>query len=630
MNPKAGWLCAAGVWMLTGAMSSTGGAEPIGPLPLRDVQLADGFWRDRLTVYRQHTIPHSWAYMGWEIRALRKANGMPFEGDLNGTWGEATLHKLLETIAYAQAIEPEAQLKTRADEIIRLLAGAQQPDGYLHAYITNNGKTPWDPATLAGAHEGYVLGHMIEAAVEYHATTGDRTFLDIAVKAADRAWDRFLGPRGRPGFCEHAELEMALVELYRATGEQRYLELARAFVEWRGRDVLLKSPGAYSQDHLPLREQKALQGHAVRAVFFATGVADLALVAGDADYHAAARRFFNNLTTRRMNIAGGIGPRRKNEALGDDFELPDDGYYESCSACGLADFAHRMSMLERAAAPADVLERVIYNAVLHGISLDGTSSYYANPLSDRNNPRYNSWVCCPPNLSRTLFQIGRYAFSRTDRDFYVNLFIAADCRFPLDDIEATLAVRTDYPWDGRVTIEVRLDKPARFAMHLRIPQWCPQAGIVLNGMSPRRAPADNQGYVRLDRTWRPGDRVELTLAMPVQVIEAHPRLIDCHGKVALRRGPLIYGFEGLDNAGSAQITLAPDASFTVEHRPDLLGGVTVIRTTTHDNTPCTAIPFFALANRDKSTQEVWVATPEIQSDRGDWADQLYRVRSTQP
>jgi DUF1680 family protein len=369
-----------------------------------------------------------------------------------------------------------------------------------------------------------------------------------------------------------------------------------------------------------------LEGHAVRAVFFATGVADLALATGEADYRLVAQRFFNNLTTRRMNIAGGIGPRREHEAIGADYELPNDGYYESCAACGLVDFAHRMFMLKRTAAPIDVLEQVLYNAVLHGFSLDGKTSYYGNPLSDRDNPRYNSWVCCPPNLSRTLFQIGRYAFAATERDVYVNLYVAADTRVSLDDANVTLGVRTDYPWDGSVAIDVQLDQPAQFAMHLRIPGWCPQATISLNGEPAQPVTPNEQGYVRLDRPWRNGDRVELSLAMPVQVIEAHPRLVDCAGKVALRRGPLIYGFEGIDNGGNAQLTLAPNAAFTVEHRADLLGGVIVIHSTTIDNTNCMAVPFYAMANRHNSTQEVWVSQPDADRDRTAWGNRLYRIR----
>jgi DUF1680 family protein len=315
--------------------------------------------------------------MGWELRALQKANGQEVQGELNGTWGEANLYKFLETIGHSLSMHPDPDLERRVDSVIELLAGAQQSDGYLHAFVTNSKKLPWDPDFLDGSHDGYVLGHLIEAALAYSEATGKQRLLDIAEKAANQAWHHFLGPQGRPGFCGHAELEMALVELYRVRPNPHYLELAEAFVEWRGRGKVKPfsdTPRAYFQDGAPLRQQRTLDGHAVRALFFASGVADLAIETAGADYRLAANRFWDSTARRRMNIAGGTGPRKEHEAFGEDYELPSHGYYESCAACGLADFAHRMFMLEGQAEAIDVLERVLYNAVLHGISLDGTNS----------------------------------------------------------------------------------------------------------------------------------------------------------------------------------------------------------------------------------------------------------------
>jgi DUF1680 family protein len=622
-------ICALGTMLLSAldAADFQSANNPVQTVPIANVSFEDRFWAPKLQVYREKTIPHSWFYMQWELRSLQKAAGRAVEGDLNGTWGEANLYKFLETAAYSLAMSPDPALEKRLDDVIDLLAAGQQPDGYLHVYVTNNKKLPWDPAFLDGSHDGYVLGHMIEAAIAHQAATGKSKFLDIARRAADQAYRHFLGPDGRPGFCGHAELEMALVELYRATKEPRYLELSKAFVEWRGRGKVKpfsETPRAYFQDQTPLREQRTLEGHAVRAVFFATGVADLALETRDPDYRLAANRFWDSTTMRRMTLTGSIGPRQEHEAFGEDYELPNNGYYESCAACGLADFSMRMFLLERFADCADVLERVLYNSVLHGISLDGTNTYYQNPLSDRDHLRDNCWVCCPPNLSRTLLQTGRYAYAHTESELYVNLYAGGKCKAKLATGPVLLNVDTDYPWTGEVKITMQLDKPARFALLLRQPGWCAKTGLKLNGESIPAGTRMDRGYIRLDREWQANDRIELSMDMPVQRMMASPGIQDCQGKVALQRGPVVYGFEGLDNNNDLRITLDENQQFQVEHRPDLLGGISVIKGKTSEGRQFTAIPFYALANRGKSTQESWVIQRQLKTDSSWWMGRLYR------
>ncbi len=597
------------------------------PAAVGAVEIADSFWAPKIRTYREKTIPHSWQYMQWELRALHKAAGETVTGDLNGTWGEANLYKFLETAAYALAMQRDADLEKKIDAIIDLLALAQRPDGYAHYFVTNSKKLPWDPAFLDGSHDGYVLGHLIEAAIEYSAATGKTKFLEIARRAADEAYDHFLGPNGQPGFCGHAELEMALVELHRVTGEARYLQLSKAFVEWRGRGKVKpvsETPRSYFQDEVPLRQQWTLEGHAVRALFFATGVADLALETGDADYRMAAHRFWESTARRRLAITGAVGPRHEHEAFGEDYELPNDGYYESCAACGLADFAQRMFLLERTSESIDVLERVLYNAVLHGMELTGTNSYYQNPLSDHDRPRYNSWVCCPPNLSRTLLQIGRYAYAQSDRDLFVNLFVGGTWHARVGSDGVDIRVTTEYPWDGRVQIALTLPKAAHFTVWLRRPGWAKQAELSLNGERVTTLPQAENGYWRLERTWQPNDRLDIQLEMPVERMVAHPNIRDCQGKVALQRGPLVYGFESLDNNGSAQVALGRQPNFTIESRPDWLGGVTVIHGTTADAKSFDAIPFYALANRGKAAQEVWATQCYVGLGDSWWLGRLYR------
>ncbi|MBL9134731.1 MAG: glycoside hydrolase family 127 protein [Verrucomicrobiales bacterium] len=597
------------------------------PVAVRNVQLEGAFWGQKIQVYLERTIPHSWQYMGHNLRSLRKAAGEKTDGPFNGTWDEANLYKLLETIAHSLGIRPDPALEQKVDEIVDLIGRAQRPSGYSHVYIINEGKPEWDPAFLDGSHDGYVLGHMIEAAIEYHANTGKRAFLDLACKAADEAYDHFLGPKGAPGFCGHAELEMALVELSRVTGRNRYVELAQAFVEWRGRGMVRPfgaTPRSYFQDSVPLRQQRNLDGHAVRSTFFATGVADLALATGDPDYRLAANRFWDSVTLRRMTITGSTGPRHEHEAFGEDYELPNNGYYESCAACGLMDFAQRMFLLEGGSDAGDVMERVLYNAVLHGISLDGTHSYYQNPLSDTNRARYNSWVCCPPNLSRTLLQVGRYACASGGRDAYLNLFVAGTVKLPMKEGPVVLEIRTDYPWDGKVRIVVKPRKASRFAIHLRWPSWCEVATLAIQGTPIHPLPRTHRGYLRLEREWRDNEVIEFAMEMPVQLIEAHPMIRDCAGKVALQRGPLIYGFEGLDNDGKAAVELSDRPQFKVESRPELLGGIRVITGNDAEGRPIVAIPFYAMANRTNSVQEVWISQRGRTPSDAWWEGRLYR------
>jgi DUF1680 family protein len=329
-----------------------------------------------------------------------------------------------------------------------------------------------------------------------------------------------------------------------------------------------------------------------------------------------------------MAVTGSIGPRNEHEALGEDYELPNNGYYESCAACGLLDFAQRMFLLEGRSDSSDVLERVLYNAVLHGMSLDGTNSYYQNPLSDANRPRYNSWVCCPPNLSRTLFQVGRYAFTSGENEVFFNLYVAGSVQIPLTDDSVSLRIETDYPWDGKVKIAVVSNKPKHFALNLRWPGWCEALTVAVNGerIHPRKT---DRGYIRLEREWRDNDVVELEMEMPVRLIEAHPLIKDCVGKVALQRGPLIYGFEGIDNGGRAAPELAEHRLFEVQNRPDLLGGIRVVTGKDVDGKAIMAVPFYALANREKSTQEVWVNQRGYKPGDAWWEGRLYRTaRST--
>jgi len=466
---------------------------------------------------------------------------------------------------------------------------------------------------------------MYEAAAAHYRATGKKNFLDVACKSADQAYLHFLAGKNE-GFPGHAEIELALCELYRVTRNLKYLALAMAFVERRGKhpERATRFPPEYFQDHLPVRKQTEIKGHAVRAVFFATGVADLALETGDKELRATANSLWESAAKRKLYVTGSAGATGRGEAFAADYELPSRGYCESCAACGMANFAHRMLRLEGDAAIADELERILYNAVLHGISLDGKKFYYRNPESDSNHPRGNNWCCCPPTLSRTLLQVGRYAYGRTyDDAVCVNLFVGGTCEVSLSKTTVVLRTETDYPWDGAVKMTIEPAKPAEFAVNVRIPGWSGGAKLKVNGKAVDK-PQMSKGYAVIRQAWKKGDTIELDLPMPVVRVEAHPKVKACAGKIAIRRGPTIYALEGLDNKAKLPITLPADPKFKCEHRADFLGGVTVVTGVTADNQPFTAVPFYALANRDKSQQEVWCVQAGKKEDAAGWEGKLYR------
>ncbi len=593
-------------------------------VPFTDVHLTDNFWAPKEKIYRQNTIPNNWKYLQQEIEDNEIAAGWKhIERGSDTPWNQANLFKALETVAYALPQEPNPELQTKLDGIIKAVAGAQQPNGYINALITVRHMTPW--TNLDGQHEGFVAGHMIEAAVAHYQATGQRSFLNVAMKMADHIYQHFIVEKN-PGVCGHAELELALVRLYRVTGEKKYLQLAQNWIERRGHPLPGQNAASrsYFMDHLPIRAVPEVTGHAVRTVYYLTGVADVAAETGDVGLAQAARRLWNDATRRKMYVVGSVGSQEKDEGFGPDYDLPNSGYNESCAACGMLNWAQSMWVLDGESSSIDVLERGLYNAVLHGLSLDGTTSYYRNPLSDANSVRNNVWVCCPPNLSRTLMRVPGYLYAQTTRDIYVNLFASSTCSIKLANTRVQLAQETNYPWDGQIKITVKPDKPAPFALRLRIPGWCPNSTLELNG-KPILKPAMEKGYAVLLRLWRAGDVVELKLPMPVQRIQANPKVLEDKGQVALQRGPIVYGFEALDNAGRVDVQLAREAGFTTQARPDLLGGVTTISGRAGDGRSLTAIPFYALANREPSKQAVWMAQQGQLEQPKAWPDEQMRT-----
>src|ERR1019366_2634455 len=515
------------------------------PVPFKDVKIADSFWASRRETNRVASIPFS-------LQKLEEAGNLEdmrlaARGATNGFRGpvfiDSDLYKALEAASYSLATHPDPVLEKQLDDIISLLASAQQPDGYLNSYYTvkEPGKR-WP--NLRDCHELYCAGHMFEAAVAHYQATGKKTFLTIATRYADYI-DSVFGPAPkRLGYPGHPEIELALVKLCRATGNQRYFELARFFVENRGRKFFAterQTPldnydGSYWQDDVSIYDHRNIKGHAVRAAYLMSGVTDVASQTGDERLLGMLGRVWRNTTERNEYITGGIGPSASNEGFTVDYDLPNlTAYQETCATVALAQWAHRLALLYGDARYADVLERALYNGVLSGVSQDGTKFFYVNPLESAGNHHRSPWfgcACCPPNVTRTLAALGGYAYAVSADSLYVNLYIQGSAQAKVGNTAVALKVTTEYPWDGKVTLALTPTSSAKFALRLRIPDWCHNASVAVNHRAVK-APVVERGYVVFDREWKRGDRVELNLPMPIERVSANPLVKADQGLLAI-------------------------------------------------------------------------------------------------
>jgi len=581
-----GWIVGlAGVGLLAGgeAQGLEGTHARLRPVPFTDVRIGEGFWLPRIETNRTVTLPHNlrWCEETGRISNFAKAGGL-MEGEHEGAYfNDSDVYKVLEGAAYTLALHPDSALESRIDAIIDTIASAQQPDGYLNTYYTL--KEPDQRWTnLSRMHELYCAGHLIEAAIAYHEATGKRKLLDVACRFADHI-DSIFGHGKRLGYPGHQEIELALIKLYRHTGEERYRKLAEFFIEVRGQEDAhcphhrdLES----FQAHLPIEEQSEIVGHAVRAMYFYSGVADVAALTGDRGYLDAMERLWQNVTGRKMYITGGIGAEASYEGFATGYELPNDtAYAETCAAIGMALWNHRLLLLHGEGRFADVLERVLYNGILSGVSLDGSRFFYTNPLASFGQHGRSEWfgcACCPTNIVRFLPSIGGYIYAEGDDGVWVNLYVAGTADVTAGGQEVTLTQETDYPWSGQVTIAVEPKAASQFALHVRIPGWADDYSLSVNGQPVEGAEVVD-GYVAITRTWKPGDKIELDLPMDVRRVYAHPRVTADVGKVALQHGPVVYCIEGFDNDGAARhLALPPTAELAARPVPDLLGGVVVV------------------------------------------------------
>ncbi|MBT3296237.1 MAG: glycoside hydrolase family 127 protein [Verrucomicrobia bacterium] len=630
------------------------------PVQFQHVTIKDGFWGKRIQTNRDVTMPIQYQQLKTTGRidamALKWKPGKPNKPHI---FWDSDVAKWLEAAAYTLTAEPDAKLEKQVDTIVATLEKAQAEDGYLNSYYrTVEPDKRW--TNLRDNHELYCSGHLMEAAVAYFRATGKRAFLDVMCRNADHI-GRVFGPRRgqKRGYPGHQEIELALVKLFDVTGNEDYLELARFFVDERGRkdgDYFKKearargqAPAAYAhgtptynQAHAPVREQTKVVGHAVRAMYLYCGMADVAASTGDKTLLKACKRLWHNATQERMHVTGGIGPTAANEGFTMDYDLPTEGaYLETCAAIGLVFWAHRMLQAELDGNYGDVMELALYNGVISGVSQEGDHFFYGNPLAvhpEMNGTRHqgpdyhyrrSEWfgcACCPPNVARLLASLGSYIYSSTRSELSVHLYINGQAEVELAGQPVTVVQNTAYPDKDTVRLTVSPAKPAAFTVALRIPAWCRKPALQVNGKAVAIGPITRKGYARIKRTWQASDKVLLTLPMPVERIVAPPQARQTCGRVALKRGPVVYCLEEVDNGKALNdIRLPRDAKLTAAMDRSLFDGTVVVRgaavrrkagrskaalysseAPAFEKARITAIPYSLWAHRAAGEMQVWV------------------------
>jgi hypothetical protein len=644
---------------------------PIQPVPFTAVHLDDVFWAPKIETNRAVTIPVAFqqcertgrvdnflraaTVLRGEPLDNRKSPGYPFD--------DSDVYKVIEGASYTLSVHPDPKLEAYLDGLIATIAAAQEPDGYLYTTRTID---PQNPHRWAGrerwelerddSHELYNLGHLYEAAVAHYLATGKRTLLDIALKSATLLVNTF-GPGKRSIWPGHQITEMALAKLSRVTGDERYLTLAKFLLDERGPNPGEKTNPrglTYNQAHQRVIEQTDPVGHAVRATYMYSGMADVAALTGDADYVKAIDTIWENTVGKKLYITGGIGASGAGEAFGRQYELPNmTAYNETCASVGLDYWNYRLFLLHGEAKYIDVMERTLYNGLISGVSLDGKTFFYPNPLESNGQHARQEWfgvACCPGNITRFLASVPGYVYARQGDAIYVNLFAAGRA-----DIEmgagpsVTITQETRYPWDGAVRMTIDPGAPRRFTLKVRIPGWARDEPVpgdlyrflddsVESGFSRTRgasgfslaikgSPVDvtlDKGYVTLTRGWRKGDTIELNLPMPLRRVVAHESVEADGGRVALQRGPIVFAAEWPDNSNDRvrNLVLPDGVQLTSGFRPGLLHGVQVVTgraialaydangRVAKTGQEFTAIPYYAWANRGRGQMMVWIPRTE--------------------
>ena len=635
-------ICSAGL-LLTANLFAQTPTQKIYPINFSKVAIEDHFWSPQLEKVATATLDACVSYTEDKTGRIRNFEKAALgSGKHEGIYyDDSDVYKAIEAIAYSLKNYPDKELEANTDQWIDKIAAAQQPDGYLNTYYTLTGlQDRWKDMER---HEDYCAGHLIEAGIAYYNTTGKDKLLKVATKFADHI-DNYFRIANKPWVSGHQEIELALMKLYHHTKEDRYLALADWFVEQRGKGYGVgkiwdewKAP-EYAQDDVPVRDQRKITGHAVRAMYLYTGIADIASETKDVGYLKTMDAIWDDVLNKHYYITGGIGASGSNEGFGKPFELPNEtAYCETCASVGMVFWNQRMNMLSAQSKYIDVLERTLYNAAIDGMSLTGNRFFYGNPLASNGNYERSEWfgtACCPSNIARLVSSLGSYIYSRSATDLYVNLFVGSETTLDLNKNEVFVKQTGNYPWNGEVSIEVSPKKSREFAVYVRIPGWLKQPvpsslyayesnkvneyTITINGKP--KVGVEEDGYLKLNRKWKKGDKIDLKMNMEVRRIVSSDELKDNHNKVALQYGPIVYAVEDIDNPNAKNGLFLPEGTeFQVNYKADLLGGTNVIQfkapivsidqsqgKVVQEEKEITAIPYFLWNNRGKSAMQVWI------------------------
>ena len=587
---------------------------PIKPVNFWEVKVTDEFWAPRMETNRLVTIPYLFRMNeeSGRVDNFRIAAGLKTGKHTGKRYNDSDVYKAIEAASYTLKTNPDPELKKKIDDLIKIIARAQEPDGYLFTTRTidpknpapGSGKERW--SNLRVSHELYNLGHLYEAAVAYLQATGERSLLEVALKSADLLVKTF-GPDKLRAFPGHQEIEIGLVKLYRITGNENYLKLAKFFLDERGHyhggevyprtsPFVIYNSEEYLQNHKPVLEQTEAVGHAVRATYMYSGMLDVAALGGFPEYARASQKLWENVVGKKLYLTGGIGSTGEYEAFGAEYELPNEkAYAETCAAVGNTFWNQRLFQLEGDGKYIDVLERIIYNGLLSGVGLSGDKFFYQNPLASRGKYERSSWfevACCPANAARFLATFPQYIYAHSEDEVFVNLFVNSTANFEFKKFKLELIQETKYPWLGSVKIGINPSRVKEFTVAVRIPGWVQgqpvpgdlyryaeeEAGQVTVRLNRKLVPVKvDRGYLRLNRKWRKGDVIEIIFPMPIRRVLANERVAENRGRVAVERGPIVFCAEGKDNGGTALDLALPDSAKLQQwFRSDLLAGVTVV------------------------------------------------------
>jgi DUF1680 family protein len=612
-------------------------------IPVHAVTITGGFWGQRREINVTKSIPtmHDLLEANGRMNNFRRLVGKSTATQSGPVFSDSDVYKWTEAVGFVLQSGDRPELRASAEKLIDEVVVVQEPSGYLNTYYQDDRKSlRMLPQTQSTGHELYNIGHMLQGAIAYYRATGDRKLLDAGIRFVDDFLIPNYGPAPKkPIVSGHPEIEMGLIELYRITGDKRQLDLASYILQGDARIELPERRTIYMFSGTPFTARTKMQGHAVRAMYACCGATDYYLETGDAEYWKTLNLLWNDMTTTKMYVTGGVGSRSDGEAFGDAYELPNfRAYGESCAAIGNMMWNWRLLAATGDAKFTDVIERALYNGINSGMSLDGTLYCYRNPLAfdpstgDKiRNPWYDV-TCCPPNLERTFGSLPGYFYSTSADGIYVHLYDNSELNWGLENgVGLKVAQKTNYPWDGNVEITVTPAEPSEFTFYVRIPGWADHAQVAVNAKDLTGATPG--AYLPIRRRWSPGDVIRLKVEVIPQVIEANPRVADDTGRVAIQRGPLIYCLEEIDQPSGISLSdvavnpgRKPVEQFQTEFRNDLLGGMVVLHHTgavfergaagkalysrygneaRTQKVPLTFIPYYAWANRQATSMQVW-------------------------